>query len=116
MPRKDPVTKELREAVFRRDLTWIWDQLAAAGMSTMTIRAIMLDSPGCVAPYLDLSQSGRCSGRETLDHVKDQPMMGKRAPSDLAHLVTLCEQHHLWTRWATSNRPLLRQYLKEVNT
>jgi hypothetical protein len=37
-------------------------------------------------------------------------MMGKRAPSDMAHLVTLCEHHHL-DGWATSHRPLLRRYL-----
>jgi hypothetical protein len=42
-------------------------------------------------------------------------MMGKRAPSDERHLVTLCEQHHLWTSWATSHRPELRDYLRRVN-
>jgi hypothetical protein len=50
----------------------------------------------------------------TLDHVKSQPMMGKRAPSDMEHLVTVCEHHHLWSGWATSHRPLLRRYLEEV--
>lgn len=48
----------------------------------------------------------------TLDHVRDEPMMGKRAPSDVQHLVTLCWWHHL-EGWATSHRPDLRQYLKE---
>lgn len=28
--------------------------------------------------------------RLTVDHVKDDPAMGKRAPSDLAHLVAMC--------------------------
>ena len=36
-------------------------------------------------------------------------------PSDMAHLVTLCEQHHLWTGWATAHRPELREYLRSVN-
>lgn len=54
-----------------------------------------------------------CRGRLTLDHVKDQPMMGRRAPSDPSHLVTLCEGHHLGG-WATSHRPLLREYLRGV--
>jgi hypothetical protein len=40
--------------------------------------------------------------------------MGKRAPSNVMHLVVICEQHHL-QGWATSHRPLLREYLKEVN-
>ena len=51
-----------------------------------------------------------------MDHVRDQPMMGKRAPSDAAHLVLLCMNHHVWTHWATSHRPLLREYLRMVNS
>lgn len=51
-----------------------------------------------------------------MDHVRDQPRMGKKAPDDENHLVTLCAGHHLETRagriWATANRPLLRAYLK----
>jgi hypothetical protein len=80
---RDPVTPEMREAVLGRD-------------------------GGCVAPRLGASSA--CSGSLQLDHVKSQPMMGKRAPSDMAHLVTLCEHHHL-DGWATSHRPLLRRYL-----
>lgn len=85
--KRDPVTPTLRIAVLERD-------------------------QGCMAPRLD-PDAGPCEGRLTLDHVKDQPMMGKRAPSDMAHLVTLCERHHLG-RWATSHRPLLREYLRAV--
>ena len=85
--RRDPVTADLRLAVLERDR-------------------------GCVAVRLGADPAG-CSGRLQLDHVKDQPMMGKRAPSDLAHLATVCERHHLGG-WATSHRPELRQYLREV--
>jgi hypothetical protein len=84
--RRDPVTPELREAVLRRDR-------------------------GCVASRVcDCITSKNCAGRLTLDHVKDQPRMGKRAPSDLEHLVTLCWTHHL-DGWATAHRPELRAYL-----
>jgi len=86
-PQRDPVTPEMREAVFARD-----------GYS-------------CVAPRLGGS-SMDCGGRDTLDHVRDEPRMGVRAPSDMAHLVTLCEGHHLWTGWATAHRPELRAYLR----
>lgn len=86
---RDRVSPELRIAVLERD-------------------------QGCVAPRLGGSVMD-CGGRDTLDHVKDQPRMGKRAPSDMAHLVTLCEQHHLWTGWATSHRPELREYLRAVS-
>ena len=87
--RPDAVTPELREAVLRRD-------------------------GGCVASRFGLyPYAGPCDGRLTLDHVKDQPRMGKRAPSDAAHLVTLCWHHHL-DGWATAHRPELRAYLREV--
>jgi hypothetical protein len=87
--RRDPVTRDIALAVLQRD-------------------------GGCVAPYLGGSFMD-CAGRNTLDHVKDEPRMGVRAPSDMAHLVTLCERHHLWTGWATAHRPELREYLRKVN-
>ena len=86
---RDPVTRDVALAVLRRD-------------------------NGCVAVWL--GESGRdCRGRLTLDHVKDEPRIGKRAPSDMDHLVSLCEYHHLETGWATSHRPELREYLRRVN-
>ena len=73
---------------------------------------VMSRDDGCVAVKLG-QPAGDCRGRLTLDHVKDQPMMGKRAPSDPAHLVSVCEWHHLYG-WATANRPALREYLASV--
>ena len=86
--RRDPVTADVALTVLARD-------------------------GGCVAPRLGGSYAD-CGGRITLDHVKDQPRMGKRAPSDPAHLVSLCSRHHLETGWATSHRPELREYLRSV--
>ena len=93
---KDPVSPELRQAVLERD----------GGCVALMIGEHV---PGVVGrlPF------STCIGRLTLDHVREQPMMGKRAPSDLAHLVTLCEHHHL-DGWATSHRPELRAYLESV--
>lgn len=82
----DPVAPELRLRVLERDGDCVAFQFAA---------------------------TDECRGRLTLDHVKSEPRMGKRAPSDLAHLVTVCEHHHL-DGWATSHRPELRQYLREI--
>jgi hypothetical protein len=69
----------------------------------------------CIAWVLDPDQ--KCSGRYTIDHVNEYAMRGKRAPSDLAHMVMLCEHHHLdyyegGRNWATSHRQELREYLK----
>lgn len=76
--------------------------------------AIFTRDQGCVAVTLG-DDPARCGGRLTLDHVKSQPRMGKRAPSDPAHLVAICENHHLWNGWATSHRPELREYLERIN-
>ena len=98
--KRDPVTPAIREAVLRRD-------------------------GGCVAAILD--ERHICRGqwgdfhamhdldRMTLDHVQEgYGRMGVRAPSDPAHLVTLCWGAHLLTSWATSHRPELREYLAGV--
>jgi hypothetical protein len=63
-----------------------------------------------------------CFGRLTLEHVKSELRMGVRAPSDMAHLVTLCQGHTEDGRRAgyqfnttKENRSLLREYLERVN-
>lgn len=90
MSRRDPVRPELRIAVFERD-------------------------GGCVAPRLGAETP--CGGYLTLDHVQSgYGRMGKRAPSDAAHLASICAAHHLWSGWATSHRPELRAYLARVTT
>jgi hypothetical protein len=87
--RSDPVTSDVALAVLNRDA-------------------------GCVAVILGASPA-TCKGRLTLDHVRDHAAMGaKRAPSDPQHLVSLCEEHHLWSGWATSHKPQLREYLRGV--
>jgi hypothetical protein len=86
---RDPVTPEVALTVLRRD-------------------------SGCVAVSLGEPPSD-CGGRLTLDHVRDHAAMGgRRAPSDPAHLISLCWHHHL-DGWATSHRPALRLYLAQVN-
>jgi hypothetical protein len=93
----------LRQAILNRDR----EMMISAGISQRIT---------CAAPVIDPSQQGMCFGRSTLDHVKDQPRMGLRAPSDEAHLATLCEGHteagaRAGHQWNTAHRPELRQYL-----
>lgn len=69
---------------------------------------------GCVAVTLGESPA-TCGGRLTLDHVRDHAAMGgRRAPSDAAHLVSVCHRHHLESGWVTSHKPALRAYLRRV--
>lgn len=87
--RKDPVTPELRLAVLERD-------------------------GGCLAVTIGGQDPATCDGPLQLDHVKDAPRMGKRAPSDERHLASVCRFHHIDGGWATANRPVLREYLRGV--
>jgi hypothetical protein len=52
-----------------------------------------------------------------LDHIKEQAMMGRKAPDDEAHLVSMCAWHHrlglAGATWATSHRRELRAYLAQ---
>ena len=82
-------------------------------VSSRVAAAVLARDGRCLAPSLGATDP--CAGRTTLDHVKDQPRMGRRAPSDPAHLVALCWHHHLESGWATSHRPELRAYLRAVS-
>ena len=93
--RKDPVKATVALGVFKRD-------------------------QGCIAPQLGGSMMD-CWGRLTLEHVKDSLRLGKRAPSDPAHLVTLCSGHtepgmragYAWNL-DKRNRVLVREYLVKL--
>jgi hypothetical protein len=87
--------------------------------ATTAVRVFARDK-GCVAPQLGGSAMD-CWGRLTLEHVKSEPRMGVRAPSDTAHLVTLCQGHmedgrRAGFQWNTSkpNREKVRAYLQGI--
>lgn len=96
--RHDPVTPELRHAVFARDKGCVAPRLGARDPCRG-----MWGNPITLTRDADL----------TLDHIQDwYGRMGRRAVSDAAHLVCLCWGHHL-AGWATSHRAELRAYLAE---
>lgn len=94
--RHDPVTPLLRDAILERD-------------------------GQCVAALLDRSHQCRDAfaqphspfdrSRLTIEHVKDEPMMGRRAPSDPMHLTVLCWSANVIDLWGSANRDLVRAYL-----
>jgi hypothetical protein len=67
----------------------------------------------CLAPFLDGAESGRCSGRETMQHVKMELGLSVRRIHIPEMLLTLCEFHHLETKaganWATNELNLIKQ-------
>ena len=83
--------------------------------------AVFTRDSGCVAPRLGGSFMD-CWGRNRIEHVKAEPRMGKRAESDMAHLLTLCEGHtepgmRAGYVWCTdrANREAMREYLRTVS-
>ena len=96
----DPVTPEVREAVLRRDQTCVLWQLSNGH--------VCRDAWGNEHEPYDLDML-------TLEHVKDELAMGKRAPSDPQHLVALCAHANIGVP-SKAQRAMLRQYLREVST
>lgn len=73
----------------------------------------------CAAPKIDPTQVGKCWGRSTVEHVKDQLRAAKRAEDDIWHIVILCEGHtehgmKAGFQWNTNakNRAKVREYIK----
>lgn len=102
--RADPVTAELRREVLGLDAY----RCVAHRIAVLSGEPI----DACADRWGNRQNGGGRLPEQvlTLDHVKDQPRMGKRAPSDVRHLVTICWHHHL-NGWATAHRPALRSYL-----
>lgn len=99
MTRSDPVTSELHAAVLTRDRECVQAKLDP--------RHACLDIWGNPHASTNLE-------RLSLDHVQEgYGRMGKRAPSTMGTLVSLCGRSHLGG-WATSHRPELRAYLASV--
>lgn len=66
---------------------------------------------GCIPATLG---AGACSGRLTIEHVKDHAMTGKRAPSDPQHTLLACLGHNLGWCLTSAAKQLEREYLLRV--
>ena len=97
---RDPVTPAVRDYVLRRDkacLLWAMDPDHQCR-----------DIWGTPHDPRDLN-------RLTLEHVKDQPRMGRRAPSDARHMVALCGAANVGVP-SKEQRAAFRSYLARVET
>ena len=97
--RRDPVTSELRLAVFARD--------GACVLSKLETDHQCRDQWG--TPH-----DPREVNRLSLEHVKSDLRAGLRAPSDLRHLVAMCWSGNVGVP-SKESRALIRAYLLEVN-
>lgn len=124
-----PITSRLREIVFVRDVWAIWET-SRERRDGMTFKRYMslrlVRKPPCMVEKLSPSDSVKCSGRWTLEHVKCQLMMGKKAwdsetepcpqcgRTGRYHLIILCEEHNVWHPPSKALRQLAREYLAEA--
>ena len=97
-PHRDPVTTEVRAAVLVRD--------RACLLSKLEPDHLCRDAWGNPHAAGDLA-------RLSVEHVKSEPMMGKRAPSDPGHLVALCVAANVGVP-SKSQREAFRAYLRAV--
>lgn len=88
----------LREAVLRRDRHCL--------LSSIEPEHVCRDAWGTPHAPDDLD-------RLSLEHVKSDLMMGRRAPSDAAHLVALCAAANIGVP-SRSQRDAFRAYLRAV--
>ena len=96
--RADPVTPEVAEFVKLRD-----------GMCVLA----KFDAMHRCRDQWGQRHSSFALGRLTLEHVKSELRMGKRAPSDAAHLVTLCGYANVNVP-TKSQRAFFREYLRTI--
>lgn len=98
----------LWEDVVERDARFLWSWLGAISrFETWRWRTRLV----CVVRFLEPTNRWPCGGKQTVDHVKDQPMMGKRAPDALPNLVAMCEYHNVWHPPSKTLRQRERWYL-----
>lgn len=97
--RQDPVTTQVRAFVLSRDRECI-------------ARKVDGELHVCRDQWGNVHRAGDLA-RLTLDHVKDAPRLGKRAPSDAAHLVAMCWDANV-NGWASAHRVEERAYLAAV--
>lgn len=94
----DKVTPEEREFVLRRD-----------GECVLFKR-----DPSHRCSFMGTEHRPGDIKRLTMEHVKDAPMMGKRAPSDRKHMVALCLDANVRVP-SRVEREWMRAYLAEMN-
>jgi len=106
------VTERLRRDVIERDAKYFWGHMTYEQWPNSYASWRRAWRIVCLVPLLDPDNPYKCGGKQEVDHVKDQPMMGKRAPDDAEHLVAMCQEHNTWHPPRKELRQAERDYLK----
>ena len=101
-----------------------WRRPSADRVTPELVAALRARDRGCVLARIDPEHGCRDAwgtphastdlDRLTVEHVKTEPRMGKRAPSDLAHTLLLCAAANVGVP-SKVERVAFREYLRRVN-
>jgi hypothetical protein len=109
------ISPELRQKVIERDARIIYYWSEENIHHHVSFRKFMARKrPICLMELFDKKEAAKCSGRTTLDHVKDEPMMGKKAPDDEWHLTAVCFYHNAYSPPSKAFRAFQRRYLADA--
>lgn len=109
------VSPELWQQVVDRDAEYVWSWSEDFIHHGVPFRQWRREHPvACIVQAIDPLNPVKCGGKQEVDHVKDQPMMGRRAPDDAHHLVAMCQEHNTWHPPRKELRQAEREYLKHV--
>lgn len=100
--------KGLWDAVVSRDAWVIYHSTQGHGSFYYWYKR---HQPICLMRLFDEKEAAKCSGKTTVDHVKDHLMMGKKAPDDEWHLTAVCWYHNAFSPPSKAFRAFQREYL-----
>lgn len=107
------VTSETWVTVVERDAIAIYESLDHRTLGLSFNAWLSRQTVICVAAWL--GATGPCGGPQTVEHVKDALMMGKRAPGDVKHLVACCQNHNVGVP-SKEVRELMREHLMRIES
>lgn len=111
------VSSDLWQHVVDRDASQLWWHYSKAGEPIGPYSYWRLKTPViCLVPMLDPDNPHPCKGKQEVDHVKDNLMMGRRAPDDEYHLVAMCQNHNTWYPPRKELRQAERAYLRSCRS
>lgn len=102
----------LRKTPLRRSPPRPWRRSPADRVPDWLPGYLRARDRGCVPARIGAPDP--CSGRLTIEHVKTEPAMGKRAPSDKWHTLLACEGHNLSWCLTSAAKQAERDYLSRV--
>jgi len=107
---KPRVSPDVWSSVVERDARAIWEESYKLALITIPYHTWRRrHGTVCIVELLDPPASVNCSGRQTVDHVRDAP--GAVRKHDAQHLTAMCAYHNVDHPPSKKLRAAQRRYL-----